>query len=78
MSDPSREFICLAKGLIFEDNVLAYDPSTNKAEWIPVHGTTSNLSWAEEVSALMLCNTVGHVPDEGAETGQVWGTKECK
>ena len=46
--------------------VLAYNPNTNEAEWIPVHGTTSDLSCVEEVSALVLCNLVLHIPDEGA------------
>ena len=64
MSNPSKEFIRFARGLIFEGNVLAYDP-TNKVEWIPVCGTTSDLSWVEEVSALALCNMVLCIPDEG-------------
>ena len=29
--------------------------------------TTSDLSYAEEVSALILCNLVLHIPDEGAK-----------
>ena len=52
--------------MIFEGHVLAYNPSTNEAEWILVHSTTSNLSHVEEVSALVLCNLVLHIPDEGA------------
>ena len=40
---------------------------TNEVEWIPVHGTTSDLSHVEEVSAPVLCNLVLHVPDEGAK-----------
>ena len=67
MSNPGGSFICFTRGLIFEGNVLAYDPSTNKVEWIPMHGTTGDLLWAEEVSALALCNMVPHVLDEGAE-----------
>ena len=43
-----------------------YNPSTNKAKWIPVHSTTSDLSCVEEVSALALCNLVPCIPDEGA------------
>ena len=67
VSDPGREFICFARGLIFEGNVLAYDPSTNGAEWIPVCSTASDLSQVKEMSALALCNMVPHIPDEGAE-----------
>ena len=32
MSDPGGEFICFTRGLIFEGNVLTYDPSTNRVE----------------------------------------------
>ena len=76
MSDPGGKFICFARGLIFEGNVLTYDPSTNGAEWIPVHSTASDLSWVEEMSALALCNMVPHVPDEGAERLDRFG--ECR
>ena len=36
-------------------------------EWIPVCGTTSDLSCTEKVSALTLCNLVPCIPDEGAK-----------
>ena len=75
MSDPGREFICLARGLIFEGNALACDPITNGVEWIPVHGTANDLSQAEEISALVLCNMVPHIPDKGAERLDRFG--EC-
>ena len=65
--DPGGEFICFTRGLIFEGNVLTYDPSTNRAEWILVHSTASDLLWVEEMSALALCNMVLCVMDEGAE-----------
>ena len=29
--------------------------------------TTSDLSWVKEVSALVLCNLVPYIPDEGAK-----------
>ena len=67
VSDQNGGFICFAQGLIFEGHVLAYNPNTNEAEWIPVHGTTSDLSCMEEVSALTLCNFILHVPDEGVK-----------
>ena len=52
--------------MIFEGHVLAYNPSTNKAEWIPVCGTTSDLSCTDVVSTLTLCNLVLCIPDEAA------------
>ena len=76
MSDPGGEFICFTRGLIFEGNVLTYDPSTNGAEWIPMCGTASDLLWVEEMSALVLCNTVPCIPDEGAERLDRFG--ECR
>ena len=66
MSDQNGGFIWFAQGLIFEGHVLTYNPNTNKAKWIPVHGTTSDLSCGEEVSAFMLCNLAPRIPDEGA------------
>ena len=46
---------------------LTYDSSTNGAEWIPMHGTKSNLSQVKEMLALALCNMVPGILDEGAE-----------
>ena len=65
LGNPSGEFICYARGLIFEGNVVAYDPSTNRVKWIPMHGNISDLSWVEGMSALAWCNMVPHTPDEG-------------
>ena len=48
-------------------HVLAHNLNTNEAEWIPMRGTISDLSHAEEVSALTLCNLVPHIPDKGAK-----------
>ena len=76
ISDPSEEFICFARGLIFEGNILAYDPSTNGVEWIPVCSTTSDLSWTEDMLALALCNMVPHNPDVGAKRLDRFG--ECR
>ena len=53
------------RGLIFEGSILAYDPITNRAEWVPVCSTASNLSWEEEMLALALYDMVPRVPDEG-------------
>ena len=58
------EFICMVQGLLFEGSMLAYDPSTNRAEWIPVQGSASDLSLAEEASAWELSNIMPHDPAE--------------
>ena len=60
-------FICFTRGLIFEGHVLTYNSNTNEAEWIPVCSTISDLLHMEEVSALVLCNRVLCIPDEGAK-----------
>ena len=36
VSSPMGEFICFARGLIFDGAVLTYDPVSNGAKWIPV------------------------------------------
>ena len=46
--------------------MLAYDPVSNKAEWMPVWGTVSDLSQVEEASDRELSNMVLHDLDEGA------------
>ena len=47
--------------LLFEGSVLAYDPAANGAKWVPVRGTTSDLSPAEDASAQELSNIT--IPD---------------
>ena len=44
--------------------MLAYDPTTNRAEWVPVWGCTSDLSLAEEASTRELSNIEPHDPVE--------------
>ena len=64
ISKPDGEFICMAWGLKFEGSILAYDPTTNRAEWIPVWGSAGDLLLAEEASAQELSNIVLHDPSE--------------
>ena len=45
-------------------------------EWIPTHGTTSNLLLVEEMLALALCKMVPDILDEGAERLNRFG--ECR
>ena len=45
--------------------MLAYNPNSNEAEWIPVRGTSSDLSQAEERAACVLANLIpGTVGEE--------------
>ena len=67
ISYPNREFICFARGLIFEGSILTYDSITNRVEWVPKSSTIFDLSQEEEMSALALCNMVPHILDEGAK-----------
>ena len=75
ISHPSRAFICFARGLVFEGSVLAYDPTTNQAEWIPVRVMAPDLSLAEERSALALCNLVLRDEDEAEEMMDKFGER---
>ena len=59
-----RAYLCTARALVFEGSILAYNPTMNEAEWVPVHGLDNDLSRAEERSAVALANYVPHVPAE--------------
>ena len=56
--------------------MLAYDPTSNEREWIPVRGMASDLSQAEEASTRELNNMILHDTVEGVEVGQVQGAEE--
>ena len=60
-------YLCIVRALVFEGSVLAYNPTMNEAEWVPVHGLANDLTWAEERSAVALANYVPHVPAEAAQ-----------
>ena len=66
ITDEAGTYLCIAKALVFEGSVLAYNPAKNKAEWVPAHGLTNDLTWAEERSAVALANYVLCIPDEVA------------
>ena len=67
VSQPSGDFVCMARGLLFEGNVLVYNPASNETEWVPVWGTAEDLSRAEEASTRELSNMV---PLDSAEEVQ--------
>ena len=57
-------YLCAVWALVFEGNILAYNPTRDEAEWVPTCGVTNDLSWAEEKSAVALANYVPRVPQE--------------
>ena len=65
ISHLSGAFICFARALVFEGSALAYNPTTNQAEWVSMRGTVADLSPTEERSALALCNLVLHDEEGG-------------
>ena len=44
ITDSEGLFIFLARGLVLEGSMLAYNLSSNEVEWIAVRGTSSDLS----------------------------------
>ena len=64
VTDKEGAYLCMAWALIFEGSILAYNPTRDEVEWVPAHGVTNNLSWAEEKMAVALANFVPHTPQE--------------
>ena len=64
VTDSEGAFICSVRGLVLEGSMLAYNPNSNEVEWIPVRGTSSDLSQAEERSACALANLIPHTIGE--------------
>ena len=71
VAEEGGAYLCVARGLVFEGSVLAYNPAMNEAEWIPVHGLTNDLTWAEERSAVALANYVPHALAEVAQIAKL-------
>ena len=67
VTDEAGTYLCVARALAFEGSILAYNPTKNKAEWVPVRGLTNDLTWAEERSTITLANYVLCIPDEAAQ-----------
>ena len=68
VTDEGGAYLCIVRALVFKGSVLAYNPAMNEAEWVPVHGLTNDLTWAEERSAMALANYVPRIPVEVART----------
>ena len=64
-------YLCTARALVFEGSILTYNPALNEAEWVPVRGLASDLSWAEEKSAMALANYVPHTSAEVARIARL-------
>ena len=71
VTDKAGTYLCIARALVFEGSILAYNPAKNKAEWVPACGLTNDLTWAEERSAVSLANNVPRIPDEVARIARL-------
>ena len=76
VSGLNGEFICIVQGLLFEGSVLIYDPTTNRAELVPMWEIASDLFPVEEASARVLSNIVIQDPLEDAPRMDCFG--ECR
>ena len=64
--DEVGTYLCAAWALVFEGSILAYNPTRDEAEWVPMSGLANDLTWAEERSTMALANYVPHVSQEAA------------
>ena len=64
VTDEEGTYLCMARGLVFEGSILAYDPTRDEAEWVPTRGIANDLSWLEERMAVALVNFVPHACQE--------------
>ena len=66
VTDEVGTYLCVVWALVFEGSILAYNPTRDEGEWVPMHGVTNDLSWVEEKSAMALANYVPRVSQEVA------------
>ena len=52
VTDEEGTYLCMARGLVFEGSILAYDLARDEAEWVPTRGVANDLSWVEERMAV--------------------------
>ena len=64
-------YLCVAQALIFEGNILVYNPARDEVEWVPTSGVTNDLSRVEERSAIALANFVPHALHEVAHIAEL-------
>ena len=77
----------MARGLLFEGNILAYDPASNEAEWVPMWGMAEDLSQAEastrELSSMVPLDSAEEAQnldqfrEQRSESGGEIGAEEC-
>ena len=66
VTDEEGTYLCVARALVFEGSVLAYNAARGEVEWVPTCGLTNDLSWVEEKSVVALANYVPCISQEGA------------
>ena len=71
VTEEGGTYLCTARALVFKGSIMAYNPTLNEAEWVPVCGLANDLSWAEERSAVALVNYVPRVPAEVAQIARL-------
>ena len=69
--DEGGAYLCIARTLVFEGSILAYNPAKNEAKWVPAQGLTNDLTWAKERSAVALANYVPRIPEEAAQVARL-------
>ena len=66
VTDEAGTYLCAARALVFEGSVLAYNPTKDKAEWVPTCSLANDLTWVEEKSIVALANYVPGISQEVA------------
>ena len=64
VTDEEGTYLCVVRGLVFKGSILAYDPTRDKAEWVPTCGVANDLSWVEKRMPVALANFVPHTSQE--------------
>ena len=64
VTDEEGAYLCMARALIFEGSILAYNLARDEAEWVLACRVANDLSWVEERIAVALVNFVPHTPQE--------------
>ena len=71
VTDKAGTYLCVARALVFEGSILAYNPARDEAEWVPMCGLTNDLTWAEEKSTVVLANYVPCISQEAAHIARL-------
>ena len=71
VTDKVRTYLCVARALVFEGSILAYNPTRDEVEWVPACGLANDLTWAEEKSAMAQANYMPCIPQEAAQIARL-------